>query len=454
MQEELVIEESEVLYTPNEGGQQGFMDDYEHRYCALAGGWYGGKTWAGARKLLDLHVFNAFDQFNQPTFIASAVIAPTYQNAQDFDIPEIKKALDEMNLSWTFNNDLQKFWFILTDLGTERNPSLIRVRTADKPERLTGWSAGAIWGDEVARWKTNDDDPLQDPLTQADARLRGDTARFLQFMMTFTHEGDTTKVYRDFEESPKPDHVLYRTSTYQNPYAQQFAKAQEAQLSPDLAHQYLMGMAMSIRGQKVYERFDARLNQSDKIQLRDDLPLQMSFDFNIEPGMFAILGQWDPKNEQMTAVHEIHRSRLSVRVLMDELKGWFQKHYGGFRWPLLQIFGDASGSSEWAGTGEDCWTIVKAGLRKAGIPFHFKVPTKNPPVSERAASVNMAFQNMAGRIRYIAHPRCKNLLEDWRKLKWNTDGEIDKSDRKRSHPSDADGYRVHWLLPVRRSALG
>jgi len=28
------------LFTPNAGGQQGFMDDFVSRYCALAGGWY------------------------------------------------------------------------------------------------------------------------------------------------------------------------------------------------------------------------------------------------------------------------------------------------------------------------------------------------------------------------------------------------------------------------------
>ena len=28
-------------------------------------------------------------------------------------------------------------------------------------------------------------------------------------------------------------------------------------------------------------------------------------------------------------------------------------------------------------------------------------------------------------------------------------GEIDKSDRRLSHAADAEGYRVHWLMPIR-----
>ena len=46
-------------------------------------------TWAGARKLIDLHLHNAFDANRKPTGVKSAVIAPTYQLANDFDIPEL-----------------------------------------------------------------------------------------------------------------------------------------------------------------------------------------------------------------------------------------------------------------------------------------------------------------------------------------------------------------------------
>src|SRR5438067_13081064 len=92
------IRHDSAFWKPNLGGQGRFLDDYTHRYCALAGGWFAGKTWAGARKLVGLHLLNAFDAKGEPTFVKSAVIAPTYQLANGFDLPEIKKALGEMNL--------------------------------------------------------------------------------------------------------------------------------------------------------------------------------------------------------------------------------------------------------------------------------------------------------------------------------------------------------------------
>ena len=169
----LTILDDADLINPNPGAQQQFMDDYSHRYCALAGGWFAGKTWAGARKLLDLHLHNALDVHDRPTGVKSAVIAATYQLANDFDIPELRRAMREMNLAFDFVSDPKRYCFVLPDLGTRAEPSEILIRTADSPDRITGWSVGAIWGDEAARWK----EAIRSirrmiPFIQADARLR------------------------------------------------------------------------------------------------------------------------------------------------------------------------------------------------------------------------------------------------------------------------------------------
>ena len=55
------IEEADDVFVPNAGAQYEFMRDFEHRFCALAGGWGIGKSWAGSRKSIMLHVHNAFD---------------------------------------------------------------------------------------------------------------------------------------------------------------------------------------------------------------------------------------------------------------------------------------------------------------------------------------------------------------------------------------------------------
>src|SRR5258706_130234 len=190
------------FFRSNPGAQRSFMDDYTHRYCALAGGWFAGKTWAGARKLADLHLHNALDDRERPTGVESAVIAPTYQLANDFAIPELRRTLDEMGLRYDFIADPKRYCFVLPDLGSRKEPSEILIRTADAPERITGWTVGAIWGDEAARWKCDRHVPQNDPFIQADARLRDPRARLLQFIVTITHESDDTRVHRDFVLEP------------------------------------------------------------------------------------------------------------------------------------------------------------------------------------------------------------------------------------------------------------
>ena len=447
----LTITDSPDLFRPNEGGQKAFVDDYSHRYCALAGGWFAGKTWAGARKLVDLHLHNAFDANDQPTAVKSAVIAPTYQLANDFDLPELRRAFDEMNLSYRFIADPKRYCFQLPDLGTRKQPSVILIRTADAPERITGWTVGAIWGDEAARWKCDAFDPQNDPFVQADARLRDTKARFLQFMVTFTHEGDDTRVYRDFERDPKPDHVLYRAGTFDNPHAQAFGCVQKQQLSEELAAQYLDGHATSNGGQRMYASFDPVRNVDSDLGCSTNVPMQLAVDFNISPGMHCILGHHFPDEDLLTAIWEIHEPRMSVKRMVTALRDVVEKEWGGWKWSTpLQIFGDASGTGQWAGVGESCYDVLCECLRVAGVPFQLRVPRSNPHVADRVNAVNCALSDASGRVRYKIHPRCKKLIDDYRIMRWTADGSADKRDAQRSHASDADGYRVHYLLPIRR----
>ena len=70
----------------------------------------------------------------------------------------------------------------------------------------------------------------------------------------------------------------------------------------------------------------------------------------------------------------------------------------------------------------------------------------NPQVAQRVAAVNAMLCNAFGRARLFIAPKCKELIEDLRKL-MPKDGKIDKSDAKRSHMSDALGYGIWFRFP-------
>lgn len=459
----LELIEDPDLYRPNPGGQQQFMDDFAFRYIALAGGWYSGKTWGGARKLIDLHVFNAFDWDGYPTGVDSCVIGQTYQLLETINIPELKKALDEAGIRYRFVADQKKYWFELPDLAAGSDPSLIYCRTADAPDRITGFTVGAIWGDEVARWKSDEVDPLKDPLLQAKGRLRDSRARFKQFLMTFTHEGDATKVYEDFERDPKPDHKLYRAGTFDNPHAKEYGEGLIGQLTPTLKAQYIDGLAANFKGGNVYDNFDESVNTDRTLALDPNRALQIALDFNNTPGSHAEIGQWFPDKQLLTTVHEVFEERAHARRLATLVVQWLGKTFekwpardpSGWKFPgRLELFGDASGNNPNEANGAVAWEEIAETFRVAGIPFTMtNVPSANPHVSDRVAAVNCAFRGFDGTVRYKVHPgNCPRLVKDFKVLKW-AGNEIDKSDRKISHPSDADGYRVYQLLPIRKINL-
>lgn len=413
-----------------------------------------GKTWAGARKLLLLHLRNAVDGSGRKTGVDSCIIAQTYGLGETVVIPAFKQAMDEIGIAWKFVADTKKYWFELPQFNAPNDPSLVYVRTADSAPAITGFTVGALWGDEVPRWKSDEHNPVNDPLLQAKGRLRDHRANFLQFIMTFTHEGDTTQVYEDFERTPKPDHKLYRSGTFENPDAKEFGESLRQQLTPTLAAQYLDGLAASLRGGLVYDSYGEKRNRDDSLTLDPRFSLQLALDFNTEPGLHGEVGQFDPATGIVTTVHELYEDRANVKTLIGMLRKFFREIGTLERWAFpgkLELFGDASGSTGSLATGESCWEVLAVGLQQMGIPFTMaNVPAGNPHIADRVNAVNCAMFPLDGKTtRYKHHSRCVRLGNDYKTLKWEGN-KIGMKDKLLSHASSADGYRIFQLCPIRR----
>lgn len=444
------VRESRSIFVPNAGGQAEFMSDYSSRFCALAGGWYAGKTWAGARKHAAIHVRNAIDDDGRPSYVRSLVIAQNYSLARQVNIPELQGAFDEMGLVWRFVPDPKRYCFEFPDLGTRDRPSEMLVRSAEAPETINAFTVGSAWGDEVPRWPQSDDNPKADALLQAKGRLRDPRARILQFNMTFTHEGDGTRVYRDFEEKPLPDHKLYRAGTIENPAAMVFAETMKGQLTPEMASQYLEGIAANFRGGKIYGAFGPD-NISDSLVLDRSLPVCLALDHNIAPGAHGIVGQFFPDRQAVTAVHELHAKNMSTLQLL----GAFRSLVASLGWVTeVHVFGDPAGSARFEATGESTWDLVRQWFRQhmPEMPIRYRYKAGHSPVADRVNATNAALRNVKGDVRALIHPRCERLISDMRSLKWDGN-EIDKKDRKLSHASDAWGYEIEVLMPLRKFEL-
>jgi hypothetical protein len=196
----------------------------------------------------------------------------------------------------------------------------------------------------------------------------------------------------------------------------------------------------------VYCEFD-EAHVNPRIELDPREPLCLSLDFNINPGMHAYLGQYSSLTDRFKVRHEIHGERMNLGQCLAALDTLVSS-IGGWRWPDVRIYADASGSSGQINTGQSALSLIVAFMNTKGIEYTMLVPASNPAVTDRIAAMNDALVDGSGERHLEVHPDCVRLLTDFRELRLDADGTLDKSKRKLSHGSDAVGYWVAWERPA------
>ena len=81
--------------------------------------------------------------------------------------------------------------------------------------------------------------------------------------------------------------------------------------------------------------------------------------------------------------------------------------------------------------------------------YGFKVlsPKSNPHVRDRVNAVNKLLKD-----RRLTIENAPNLLMDFEQNVWRNN-DIDKRDIEQTHASDAIGYAVSWLFPIRERKI-
>ena len=182
-------------------------------------------------------------------------------------------------------------------------------------------------------------------------------------------------------------------------------------------------------------------------QARNDelLPLDLSCDFNVAP-MAWVVGQHH--RERAWAIDEI---ALDGGATTAAACKEFLKRYPGSPTRELLIFGDASGKSRSTKSTKSDYQIILEVLRPSWPRLRMMVPPANPPVTDRVNSVNAMLRTATGEVRYHLNPRCVRLANDYARVSTKPGTrDLDKGkDKNLTHFSDADGYRLHRLFPVR-----
>lgn len=452
----------EFPWRPNLGAQAGFFSDLTSRWCGCAGGFRSGKSVAAARKLLLLHLMNAFDYDGRPTFVRGLLCALSYSLAKSTNLPQLQSAARDFGLSVRVHSDPMNMRCVFPDLGSTETPSEILVRSAEVPRAIAAFEVGHIWGDEVARWYRNADRPEEDALLQCDGRLSDARARCIQFNATSTHEGDDTTFYNLFG-AQYPDRKLYTIPTIENAHRLEpnYIESKRSLLTKELFDQYIMGIPTSTRGAPMYYAFSDANISAQPLPIDQRLILCATLDFNVNPGSYCEVFLCDQETRRIFVLQEIFARSGGARQVSEKLSAWINEELvaklpkvNPTPWPfpgLLNLFGDASGGNRnLADARLTAWSEVTETLRLANIPCTMEhVPDANPRVGDRVSALNCGLRSMSGEVKIIIHgPACPGLLEDLRRMRWDK-GKEDKSDQERSHPSSAIGYACAQLIPIR-----
>lgn len=203
-------------------------------------------------------------------------------------------------------------------------------------------------------------------------------------------------------------------------------------------------------GGEFYKQFRLDKN-SCKTTYNPDLPLHITFDFNVNPYMTCCV--WQVMGKTAHQIDEICLSspRNTSKWTCVEFKRLYPAHNAG-----LFIYGDPSGKKEDTRTekGSNDFTIITTEL--AQYRPSLRVLTKAPPVSMRGNFINTCFETGYDGIDIKIGYNCLKTLDDYSYLKEDSDGTKLKekgkdqstgvSFEKFGHTSDANDYFLCYVF--------
>jgi hypothetical protein len=178
-------------------------------------------------------------------------------------------------------------------------------------------------------------------------------------------------------------------------------------------------------------------------------PLIFCFDFNVDPGIAAILQEHDiqtPTGVMQTTccIGEvwIPRNSNTPAVCNRLAKDW--GHHKG----EVHIYGDATGGARKTSQTEgNDWEMIRNYLKPHFTQLFTRTTRSNPHERDRVNSVNTRLKSADGTVRFAVDPRkAPHVVKDFEgvTLLEGGSGEIDKkATPELTHLSDAIGYYIH-----------
>jgi hypothetical protein len=181
-------------------------------------------------------------------------------------------------------------------------------------------------------------------------------------------------------------------------------------------------------------------------------PLIWTMDFNVNP-MASVICQivGDSARPTVHVLEEIILPNSNTVASCEVFYARAQKYRDAMRGhPLMvRVYGDPAGAQRRSSASKSDWAIVRDAFSGwHNLPMRDMVASSAPLVKDRINAVNGMLCNAHSERRLIVDPSCAELIADLEQVAWKTDAagnaisDLDKSNLKRTHVSDALGYLI------------
>ena len=397
-----------------------------HRFRALVAGRRFGKSY-----LANFELLRAARKRGQ----RAMYLAPTHAQAK--------------RICWVALKDLTRpFWASRpseTDLRIEiKDGGSIVVRGADAYDSLRGEGFDLVVLDEYATMAPE----VWTEVVRPSLADRLGRALFIGTPKGFNHFYDLFKAAQS-----KPDWSTFQFTTEEGgnvPVAELQSAA--CDLNERVYRQEYKASFENLTSGRAYYAFESR--DIGNVEFDPASPLFWTLDFNIDPACSLLCQIVD---KRVIVLEEIALRNASTYDVCNEFARRAENYRGRVFGPLrVRVYGDATGDSRRSSASQTDWQIVKTFFtgRTTAYSARFAIPSHNPEIKDRVNNVNAVIANAEGRRRLTVAPGCLQLIRDLEQVCWKRDasgvavGELDHSDRLRTHMSDALGYFISSQLGI------
>lgn len=218
-----------------------------------------------------------------------------------------------------------------------------------------------------------------------------------------------------------------------------------AQLTAKDAEEQFGGVWVDAEGQIFYGYSDI-FNVDASCVYNPDVRIGVGSDFNVTPMAWVMFHY---QNGVMKVFDEIWLRDTNTAAALDELYRRYPTHKAGW-----SFFGDATSKNRHTST--TITDFYQIDNDKRFLNKTIKYPAKNPALQDRFAETNALLCNALGNRRCFVNPRCTNLRNDLqsRTYKAGTREPADEAGTDMGHITDALGYAIHALCPIRPTIDG